>query len=146
MRARIILPLVAVAAIGVCASAGASGPVAVSSGKPPLLIANCVKAKFKPADVIIACGDASLGATGMTWSSWTQKSAVGTGTGQVNDCTPDCVHGTTKTAPMELRLSKPQKCSNGKRVFSKLHYTWTSGAPVGPAGGSVPMGCKLFGI
>ena len=96
--------------------------------------------------MIIACGDASLGATGITWSSWTQKSAVGTGTGQINDCTPDCVHGTTKMAPMELRLSKPKKCSNGRRLFTKLRYTWTSGAPVGPASAAIPFGCKLLNI
>jgi hypothetical protein len=28
---------------------------------------------------------------------------------------------------MELQLSKPQLCSNGKRVFAKLRYIWTSG-------------------
>ncbi|MFL6081179.1 MAG: hypothetical protein ACJ714_14715, partial [Ornithinibacter sp.] len=89
---------------------------------------------------------ASFGARGMTWSTWTQKQAVGTGTGQINDCDPDCVHGTTESAPIELRLSKPQRCKNGVRLFSKLHYTWTAGAPAGPASGSVPFGCKLLAI
>jgi hypothetical protein len=146
MRVRFVIPLVAVAAVALCAPAAGSGPVAGASGKRPLLISNCAKGKFEPKNVIIACGDASLGARGMTWSSWTQKSAVGTGTGEQNDCNPDCVHGTTKTAPMELRLSKPQRCRNGQRLFSKLHYTWTAGAPVGPASGSVPMGCKLANL
>jgi hypothetical protein len=123
--------------------ADASGPVATASGKRPLLISNCARAKFKPINVIIACGDASLGAREMTWSSWTRKSALGTGTGQVNDCTPDCVHGTTKMAPMQLLLSKPRTCSNGRRLFTKLRYTWTSEAPAGPLSGSVPVGCKL---
>jgi hypothetical protein len=45
----------------ITATAGASGPVASESGKTPLLIANCFKPKFKPKDVIIACGDASSG-------------------------------------------------------------------------------------
>ena len=79
------------------ATADASGPVAEASGKRPLLISNCVKPKFKPAKVIIACGDASLGARELTWSKWTHKLALGTGTGRVNDCDPDCVHGTMKT-------------------------------------------------
>jgi hypothetical protein len=132
------LALLAILAVGVTQ--------AEAGGKRPLLISNCAKPKFKPINVIIACGDASLGAREMTWSSWTRKSALGTGTGQVNDCTPDCVHGTTKEAPMQLLLSKPRTCSNGKRLFSKLRYTWTSGAPVGPASGSVPMGCKLANL
>jgi hypothetical protein len=117
-----------------------------ASAKRPLLISNCAKAKFKPINVIIACGDASLGAKEMTWSRWTHKTALGTGTGQVNDCDPSCVQGTTKAAPMQLLLSHPRTCSNGRRLFTKLRYTWTSGAPVGPSGGSVPVGCKLANL
>jgi hypothetical protein len=117
-----------------------------ASAKRPLLISNCAKAKFKPINVIIACGDASLGAKEMTWSRWTHKTALGTGTGQVNDCDPSCVQGTTKAAPMQLLLSHPRTCSNGRRLFTKLRYTWTAGAPVGPSGGSVPVGCKLANL
>jgi hypothetical protein len=117
-----------------------------ASAKRPLLISNCAKAKFKPINVIIACGDASLGAKEMTWSRWTHKTALGTGIGQVNDCDPSCVQGTTKAAPMQLLLSHPRTCSNGRRLFTKLRYTWTSGAPVGPSGGSVPVGCKLANL
>jgi hypothetical protein len=135
VKTLLVTGLVAILALGIGA--------ADASAKRPLLISNCARAKFKPINVIIACGDASLGAREMTWTSWTHKTALGTGTGQVNDCDPDCVHGTTKTAPMQLLLSKPRTCSNGRRLFTKLRYTWTSGAPVGPSGGSVPVGCKL---
>jgi hypothetical protein len=139
------ISVVAAAAISVPATA--SGPVAEASGKLPLLISNCAKAKLKPANVILACGDASFGATGMTWSSWTRKSALGTGTGQLNDCKPNCAQGKTKTAPIQLRLGKPVRCSNGKRIFAKVRYTWTQGAPAKfPDTGSVPLGCKLFGL
>ncbi len=129
-------------------SAGASGLPASASGKPPLLISSCAKPKFKPATVILACGDASLGATGVVWSRWGQKAAVGAGTGQLNDCNPDCARGHVKTAPMSLRASKPHTCSNGRRIFTRLAYTWTSGAPVGnlPDSGSVPVGCKLLNL
>jgi hypothetical protein len=145
MKLAATMGIAAILALG-AGVADASGPVATASGKRPLLISNCAKAKFKPINVIIACGDASLGAREMTWSSWTRKSALGTGTGQVNDCNPDCVHGTTKTAPMQLLLTKPRTCSSGQRLFTKLRYTWTSGAPVGPASGSVPVGCKLANL
>jgi hypothetical protein len=146
VRVRFVVGIAAIVAFGLCASALATGPAASQSAKRPLLISNCVKGKFEPKSVIIACGDASFGARGMTWPVWTKKRALGAGTGEINDCDPDCVHGTTRTAPMELRLSKPRRCSNGRHVFSKLRYTWTAGAPVGPASGSVPMGCKLAGI
>ena len=145
VKAGLMLGLAAIISVTV-ATADANGPVAQESGKRPLLISNCRKAKFKPINVIIACGDASLGAREMTWSSWTHKSALGTGTGQINDCKPDCAGGTTKTAPMQLFLTKPRKCSNGKRLFSKLRYTWTSGAPVGPNSAAIPFGCKLLNL
>ena len=138
MKRVLTLALLAILAVGVT--------TADAGGKRPLLISNCAKPKFKPINVIIACGDASLGAREMTWSSWTRKSALGTGTGQVNDCNPDCVHGTTRTAPMQLLLSKPRTCSDGRRLFTKLRYTWTSGPPVGPASGSAPVGCKLANL
>ncbi|MDX6606858.1 MAG: hypothetical protein QOD14_1398 [Solirubrobacterales bacterium] len=136
------------AAISVSAVAGASGHVAEASSKRPLLISNCAKPKFKPANVILACGDASLGATNVAWSAWTRKAAVGSGTGQLNDCNPDCARGKVKTAPMYLRASKPMTCSSGSRIFTKLSYTWTSGPPVGnvPDHGSVPVGCKLAAL
>jgi hypothetical protein len=137
-RAPLVIAIAAIGSLGLSASADA--------GNKPLLIANCLKPKFEPKSVIIACGDASLGVTGITWSSWTQKSAVGDGTGQVNDCTPDCVHGKQHSAPMQLSLSKPKRCSNGRRIFTKLRYTWTSGAPVGPASAAIPFGCKLLNL
>ena len=38
---------------------------------------------------------------------------------------------------MELQLSRPQLCSNGKRVFAKLRYIWTSGPPIADTVASV---------
>lgn len=144
-----VLPIVAAAIVAGCISAAAlASPVATESGKRVELIADCFKPKFKPKTVIIACGDASLGAKAMSWSTWTRKKADGTGTGLINDCNPDCASGTTKTAPMELQLSRPQLCSNGKRVFAKLRYIWTSGPPITDAlaTGTTPIGCKLAAL
>jgi len=144
-----VLPIVMAAIIAGCVSAVApASPVATESGKRVELIANCFKPKFKPGTVIIACGDANLGAKAMTWQTWTRKKADGTGTGLINDCVPDCESGTTKTAPMELQLSRPQLCSNGKRVFAKLRYIWTSGPPFPDqlTTGTTPVGCKLAAL
>jgi hypothetical protein len=141
-------PIVVAAVVAAFSAVALANPIATESGKRVELIANCFKPKFKPKTVIIACGDASLGAKAMTWQTWTRKKADGTGTGLINDCNPDCASGTTKTAPMELQLSKPQLCSNGKRVFAKLRYIWTSGPPISDAvaSGAVPIGCKLAAL
>ena len=139
--------ILVIASVALAAAAIVAVPAATAGGKRPLLISNCAKPKFKPANVILACGDASFGATGMSWSSWGRKAAVGTGTGQINDCKPDCAHGHQKTAPIQLKLKKPVKCKNGKRIFAKVHYTWTQGAPQNfPDSGAVPLGCKLLNL
>ena len=139
---------ITIAVIVLAAALFALSAPALAGGKRVLLIGNCAKPQFKPSSLIFACGDASLGATGVSWTSWTRKTATGAGTGQLNDCNPDCVHGKTKPGPMTVRASKPQTCKNGRRIFTKLAYTWTGGAPVGntPDAGSVPVGCKLLGI
>ena len=144
LLALLCIPTAAIT-IGTTVAEAAGGPVAAASGPKPLLVSNCAKAKFKPANVILTCGDASFGATAMVWSSWTQKNAVGTGTGQVNDCMPNCASGKTKSAPIQLKPGAPRKCSNGRRIFTKVKYTWLKEVPQGqPATGSIPLGCKLF--
>ncbi len=37
-----------------------------------------------------------------------------------------------------------RKIPAGQPIFSKLHYTWTSGAPTGPTSGGQSLGCKLL--
>jgi hypothetical protein len=145
-RVFIVVAMSAVAVIVTSAAAGAGGPVATASGKRPLLIGNCKKPQFEPQQVVIACADRGFIVTGITWSAWTKKAATGTGTGQINDCNPSCISGKVKKGPIQLRASKPQTCSNGKRIFSKLVYTWTSHAPVGPDTGSLAVGCKFAGL
>jgi hypothetical protein len=144
----VALAVSALAAAGLSAAAGASGSVASASGKRTLLISNCQKAKFKPQTVILACGDAGFIASQLTWSSWTRKRASGSGTGDLKICQPSCAEGPTVSGPLELDLSKPTKCRNGKRVFSRVHYVWTSGAPASgvPPSGAIPLGCKLLAI
>lgn len=150
MGRRTLIGLAACATLAASISAmpaGASDPVASASGKLPQLINTCNKARVKPANVILTCGDASFQATGMTWSTWTQKGATGTGTGEINDCKPNCAQGKTKDAPIQLVLSKPAKCSNGKRIFTKVRYTWTQNVPVkGPTTDVIGLGCKLFNL
>jgi hypothetical protein len=145
-RALIVLG-VSLAAMSVAASAaGAGDPEASASGKRVLLISNCKKARFEPKMVIIACGDAGLIAQGLTWPSWSQKTAQGVGTGVIKTCNPNCAQGGTASGPIALLLSKPQHCSNGLRLFSKLRYAWIQAPPTGPQSGSVPMGCKLASL
>ena len=135
---------IAVAVLLAATATATAEPQATASGKLPLLIANCLKPKFEPRDVIFACGDASFGIRNVTWSTWSQKTALGSGVGEVNDCNPSCVQGQTKNGPMDIRLNKPRTCRNGRRLFTQLTFTWTAQAPSGPSTGTIPHGCKLL--
>ena len=60
-------------------------------------------------------GDSGNIVTGITWSSWTPTSAVGSGTWGYNDCTPDCAGGKVTPYQATITLSEP---SGGN--FTKL--------------------------
>lgn len=152
-RRRLTTIAIAGALAGAASAAvpAAADPGASASATRVLVISNCNSAKFKPKSVVIACGDAGLIAKGLTWSKWTGKTAAGEGTGVIETCVPDCASGGTRSGPLELTLSKPTSCSSGVRIFSKVRYTWTNGAPTGPDGkpvgpnsAAIGLGCKLL--
>ena len=58
----------------------------------------------KPTKIFLS-GDSSNIVTGITWSSWSQDGAVGTGTVDVESCVPDCASGGQTPTPTTIRLS-----------------------------------------
>jgi hypothetical protein len=137
-------------ALGLLATLAAlalSAAFAGASASRTFVASNCTNAAYKPRSVILACGDAGLAAAKLRWSRWGSNSAAGVGTGRAKICEPDCAAGKVATAKMRLVLSKPRLCSqDGKRHFTKIHYTWVDGAPAGtgPKQGTVPMPCSLL--
>ena len=77
----------------------------------------------KPSNYVISCADANSGWTGVTWSSWTNARATGTGTFYQNDCTPNCAAGKVIKYKATFDLGKVVATSNGK-LFSEaiVHY------------------------
>jgi hypothetical protein len=137
-----VLALSGAGAIAAPAQTPASS-TAAASGKR-VYVSNCGKLTYQPSSVVMACGDAGLIAESLTWSQWTSKRASATGTGVAKTCDPDCASGGVTTAPIEVRATKPRKCSNGRRVFSKLHYFWTAGKPPGLFPGAPSSGFGGF--
>lgn len=130
--------------LAVCALAA---PVAIAksgSGKT-YVTSGCKGAAFKPKRIVLACGDAGLVATRLQWKQWGSSQASGSGTGEEKVCTPNCAEGKVARGKMTLTLSKPRFCSqDGKRHFTKVHYSWPQGAPgEGPNQGNVPLPCSL---
>jgi hypothetical protein len=124
------------------------GATVSSASAPRTFVASqCDNAAYKPATVILACGDAGLAAVKLHWSSWGSGSATGVGTGEAKLCEPNCAEGKVARAKMRLVLSRPRICSqDGKRHFTKIRYTWVNGAPTGtgPKQGTTPMPCSLL--
>jgi hypothetical protein len=144
VRAGLALSVVTIIA-GVAAVAVSARPTATASSVTRA--SSCGNLRYKPSQYVIACGDAGLIATNLTWSRWTQKSADATGTGVEKTCDPDCASGGFESAPIVLHLNKPRKCDKGGRIFSKGHWAWAGTPPpktshfAGPAGGY----CRLSG-
>lgn len=58
----------------------------------------------KPTKIFLS-GDSSNIVTGITWSSWGEQGAVGTGTVDVEGCVPDCASGSQTPTATTIRLS-----------------------------------------
>jgi hypothetical protein len=137
-----LVPIALVAVLGVlvvsAATAAPASRVYVTS--------DCNGAAFKPRKIVIACGDAGLIATKLKWSEWGASKAAGSGTGEEKICSPNCAEGRVGKGKMQVRLSRVRLCSqDGKRHFTKLHYSWPNGAPgEGPKQGTIPIPCSLL--
>jgi hypothetical protein len=78
---------------------------------------------------MFACGDGNFYATSLHWSRWSATSAVASGIGHQNDCTPNCAAGHFHTYPVTVRLSRPVQCVHGRIEFSRLGWIFTATRP-----------------
>ncbi len=99
-------------------------------------IVDCVgDLQFKPKEIIIACADAGVAFSNITWSRWNNNRAVGRGTLSVNTCEPTCADGNFVTY-RRVRLTLGGSASGPGfgtfvNVFSQLDGDF--GANLGPA-------------
>jgi hypothetical protein len=118
-----VLPLAAVLVVLVAIPAGSATKV--------LFPANCVKPTFKPKSIVVACADANNQLTRIKWQSYGSRTASGTATAKVNDCTPNCASGRFKSYPAVVTLSRPKNCGRGVTQFTRLVETFTHSRPSG---------------
>ncbi|MGZ6793316.1 MAG: hypothetical protein ACXVFV_10225 [Mycobacteriales bacterium] len=71
------------------------------------VLADCEHLAYRPAQVVIACGDGGLVLTGLRWSAWTATRAAATGTARVKLCVPDCATGRTGAYPVRVVFDAP---------------------------------------
>lgn len=73
--------------------------------------------------------------SGMEWSGWGKRRAVGRGTAATLDCEPNCGLGQTQPIDVRLVLSAPRTC-RARRFYSRAEMTYLdpeSGEQLEPA-------------
>lgn len=72
----------------------------------------------QPVEHLISCGDANSGLLKMTWSTWGDDEARGTGVYYWNNCDPTCAGGTTFRAKATIVLDRV-RVQAGEPVFTR---------------------------
>ncbi|MBV8711201.1 MAG: hypothetical protein JOY56_05460 [Solirubrobacterales bacterium] len=104
--------------------------IAIAAAGSQVRAINCGREQYKPARIILSCGDAGIWLGKLRWSSWNRTKAVATGDYNQNTCTPTCSAGHTVTRPVKVTLSTPQTCPGRPNLaFRRATFTFPSGAP-----------------
>jgi hypothetical protein len=87
---------------------------------------DCELPEFKPEAITLTCASGGLYVDQITWNSWTQNGATGTGTFSENLCEPSCSEGEQVQEKVNIRLSDltPRK---GKFYLRTLDMETVSG-------------------
>jgi hypothetical protein len=124
---------VRVAAASLVALAAVLGTSACGGGSDTKVVfpAACATPTYKPTSIVVTCADANTVVRNITWSSYTDKSAAGTGTANVNACDPTCAAGRFQEFPAKVGLSGPTECGKDTTQFERLVLTYTGARPPG---------------
>ena len=76
----------------------------------------------RPAEIMLTCADGGMVVTEISWQTWTQSEARGTGIYSENLCEPDCADGSRVEVPINVKLSEPFEYK-GRNVLRRLEIT-----------------------
>jgi hypothetical protein len=91
-----------------------------------ILTWDCEYPEYKPESIMIYCGDGGAYIDKITWNSWSQNGASGTGEYYRNLCKPDCAQGKIVHAPVNIRLIE-LTLRKGKYYLRTLDMSSVSG-------------------
>jgi hypothetical protein len=98
------------------------------------------KPRVRPRQVNF-CGDGSFVLTRMKWPTWTAAGAVGNGTANINDCTPDCAEGHFHAFAVSVRIARPVACRHRTRAFTRLAVFRLAGRKAASGTYNYAFGC-----
>jgi hypothetical protein len=108
------------------------------------------KMLFKPACNGFGCalsGDSTSLLSKMTWKTWSDTEAVGTGIYKIDGCNPDCAAGPVYSVATVVTLSNPVKvCSSSgpHRVWTRASFRFPHGLPKALRGSNAPLNPWVF--
>lgn len=109
------------------------------------------KMLFKPVCNGFGCalsGDSTVFLSKMTWTTWSETKAVGTGIDKIDGCNPDCAAGPVYSVATVVTLSNPVKvCSSSgvpHMVWTKASFRFPHGLPKALSGDNAPLNPWVF--
>ena len=128
-RARVMLAGGLLAVAAAASGVALAGPA--SAAPSQVVLVNCGGVgQVRPAGYDIGCMPSNELVTGLTWTSW-RSVAFGSGTLEVNDCTPTCAQGKYIKYPILVVLWRAERWSKhpGQNYFSRLTWIFTGNRP-----------------
>ena len=96
---------------------------------PPRAIPDCAgKPVAKPAEIVLACGDANFGIRKLRWTNWGKPTARANGTAYANDCKPYCAAGHFHTYTATVVASGRQVC-HGVPSYAEVRIAFPGKTP-----------------
>jgi hypothetical protein len=92
-------------------------------------------------------GDSTTFLSKMTWQSWSETQALGTGIDKIDGCDPNCAAGPIYSVPAVVTLSNPVKACYSlgpHRVWTKVSFKFPHGLPKALRGDSAPQNPWVF--
>ncbi len=108
------------------------------------------KLLFRPACNGFGCalsGDSTSFLSKMTWKTWSDTEAVGTGIDKIDGCSPNCAAGPIYSVATVVTLSNPVKvCSSSgpHRVWTRASFRFPHGLPKALRGSNAPLNPWVF--
>jgi hypothetical protein len=108
------------------------------------------KLLFMPACNGTGCalsGDSTSFLSKMTWETWSDSEAVGTGIDKLDGCDPNCAAGPVYSVATVVTLSDPVKAcfsSGPHRVWTRASFRFPHGLPKALRGDSAPQNPWVF--
>ena len=99
----------------------------------------------RPLQIMLTCADGGMFVTDISWKTWTETGATGTGTYSQNMCDPNCAEGTRVNTPVSIKLSGPF-AYKGRNLLKTLDIQAVSGRELPNGGANMTWDVSEFAV